>query len=1747
MEQLVIGDFAQSRQVEVGTISVTSVPEPARIVEQSQPQISSALPTEDDEQIRQRITRDMERSLAGASASQPEQMMEVVESSQPAVAPQSTSSAVLSTPTIAASKRSQFPTEDEEIRQATTRGMVQSMPIGSVAQPEIKRESQQMSLSSVQPVAVPVVGDIPAQRPQAQVNTPQDDEAIRHQIRKEMQRLLESGGTLSTSTAVVAVDEPVEKTAEEPAEEKSPFSTPPRSVRHPSPPIIGDDDQIRRKIVTEMEQFVNKNHVPHAAALSGPTNLESQQRILQPEPRSVIAPAGGNRDELTRQRIVRQMEEMMIRDTTPAADEPALQEPVSRVSEAVEQVTPVSYTTAPQTVPAPQVISPDDDERIRRKVIEEMETLLRGGTIPQVSQPVTVQPTIPVQQAIAQPAPISVPTSPETPTDDEEIKQRVSAEMEESLKQERSRAVEGASGQSGAQQAALHVEFEKKVDGKREAGAKAEAERQRLALEQAGRERITKLAEAEEKTLEAEAHKAAELEAQKLAEDELAEKARLELKAKNAAEVERLLGEVAVEKENVAELERLAEAERQRLDAQRHEEESAAAKALEERRAVEAERAAVVEAARQVFVNEQAGFDDKKFQELDRQRRLAEDERVRLADMALAKREKAREARQQAKRVQREWEIEEERVKREAPKQEASNTLGADASDTETEGLQSIEKNSMTTVEDDLVSDVFDTAAESDGSGDNLDYSDIWEVQTGHRTPRAIQEPVGEGVLVGEVSRSLESVMATSDSPAPSPLIPIDQPAAIKLPSPPNSDDQGYKLSDEVGVKPSVEMPSNLAHFQEGISRTISDIDSSGDGENEKEGRREKEATLTFDEQLIVDDSADEYMALDGGEPVKLVMVCEDIQAAGLSELLPPETFVEPETPAKGLGKIPNLSPPGQSMIATPEGSRSIEDIRHYDDEDFLLSRGYSFDTPSIILAPSTPQKRDTPQKGDSQEYNHDDFVATPRRSEISSQFLDSRNGSFGISFPCASMGEGDQADISDSMSYLEQEESSEIEIKPVATSTPKGNRRLIVSTGLDSIVEVLTPRSTRGQCFGESDVYRNDSPGLGGFSGTGERTSAVEDSAFSSPIIPDERVEKEMLPIELSEKVTEREISRDPTRATSASKNRSVAPRSSTPTLGKGLVKDQKQRFTLGSSSAAPSATTGYKRPTSRAEVRPSSRQGNRPSSRAQEFRPPSRAQDTKIAKTSPRAGLSTPGGPAHDGSNSSTPTGAPAPAVRPMRRLHRDTVSTTGADSGDDDDPRRFLREDTPDMNNSPNFARAPKLQVTKRHARQPSDPTSTVTPGKSSRFGMGPYAAEGSALVLPTTPIVPVDLDDKINEILGSLPSKVRLTASNLQKLSESTNRQPLIKPFDLSSPTGIPGPKSVGSSPSVVSEVPSYARPSARRHNSSSPGDIKLYHLHRTDGQAPIKLYIRLVGENGERVMVRVGGGWADLAEYLKEYATHHGSKRRVVSEGRVEIQDLSTHSHHGRTLHPSRSISSFRSVSPGPVGSRPSSAGGNRPSTSFSMRRPESPMLMKRSESENPSLHINPTTMRGGHNGTLPGNNKTSPKTPPDEVFPPHLVTAPQLTPPNRSSPPSRPASRPGSSSSACYRRPTSRLSFSESAFGDCGSANGCSPLSLLPPPQPLGLAGPKGKYVHPDNQAWVEGMLGQVRKASADRRAQLLAATGHYGEGGAEEVVVEGSMAVGGGGGDYSGREFGGRLGEIGKAGGTKRLFAKKG
>ena len=102
---------------------------------------------------------------------------------------------------------------------------------------------------------------------------------------------------------------------------------------------------------------------------------------------------------------------------------------------------------------------------------------------------------------------------------------------------------------------------------------------------------------------------------------------------------------------------------------------------------------------------------------------------------------------------------------------------------------------------------------------------------------------------------------------------------------------------------------------------------------------------------------------------------------------------------------------------------------------------------------------------------------------------------------------------------------------------------------------------------------------------------------------------------------------------------------------------------------------------------------------------------------------------------------------------------------------------------------------------------------------------------------------------------------------------------------------PGPKSTKSMPGKVAEKMTLApaEPSPKKATTAEP-EVKLYHLTQAGRSEPIKLFVRLVGE-GERVMVRVGGGWADLADYLRQYAEHHGS--RTVSEGGLEVQTLST--------------------------------------------------------------------------------------------------------------------------------------------------------------------------------------------------------------------------------------------------------------
>ena len=172
----------------------------------------------------------------------------------------------------------------------------------------------------------------------------------------------------------------------------------------------------------------------------------------------------------------------------------------------------------------------------------------------------------------------------------------------------------------------------------------------------------------------------------------------------------------------------------------------------------------------------------------------------------------------------------------------------------------------------------------------------------------------------------------------------------------------------------------------------------------------------------------------------------------------------------------------------------------------------------------------------------------------------------------------------------------------------------------------------------------------------------------------------------------------------------------------------------------------------------------------------------------------------------------------------------------------------------------------------------------------------------------------LQTQISNLLESIPAHIRLASEPPEESTRSTRAlqtEALRVPKHRSSL----GSSSVRSHSSLSMRsraptpsftlAPAYKKGTSKPRPHSNNPEIKLYHLSRS-GEAPIKLFVRLVGENGERVMVRVGGGWADLGEYLKEYASHHG-RRSGGKEDKVEIQDLGSRNVSGASMISSSSI------------------------------------------------------------------------------------------------------------------------------------------------------------------------------------------------------------------------------------------------
>ena len=294
----------------------------------------------------------------------------------------------------------------------------------------------------------------------------------------------------------------------------------------------------------------------------------------------------------------------------------------------------------------------------------------------------------------------------------------------------------------------------------------------------------------------------------------------------------------------------------------------------------------------------------------------------------------------------------------------------------------------------------------------------------------------------------------------------------------------------------------------------------------------------------------------------------------------------------------------------------------------------------------------------------------------------------------------------------------------------------------------------------------------------------------------------------------------------------------------------------------------------------------------------------------------------------------------------------------------------------------------------------------------------------------------LEARISSILSDIPEHIRLTSGpgpggpEIHPRNSLTERKrPMLQ---LPAMKLVRAQTSLSSTPHLLR--PTHTKPSLSRSQTGEP-EIKLYHLHSSGKEAPIKLFVRLVGESGERVMVRIGGGWADLGEYLKEYASHHG--RRSISDGRFKLEGM-----------PSTQPASPASIMAGFSTSRPGSSSGKGNSPAVFRPQPSSPC--------SPSELEMPMT--------------------PDNLPIQEFGPTPESI---------------GSSSPSL--RPFSRHSLPDEE-------------------SPLGLAGPnaKKKQVSPDKKAWVDGMLNQARRVSGDRKKETEAG-----------------------------------FGDLGKVGGTRRLFMK--
>ena len=340
---------------------------------------------------------------------------------------------------------------------------------------------------------------------------------------------------------------------------------------------------------------------------------------------------------------------------------------------------------------------------------------------------------------------------------------------------------------------------------------------------------------------------------------------------------------------------------------------------------------------------------------------------------------------------------------------------------------------------------------------------------------------------------------------------------------------------------------------------------------------------------------------------------------------------------------------------------------------------------------------------------------------------------------------------------------------------------------------------------------------------------------------------------------------------------------------------------------------------------------------------------------------------------------------------------------------------------------------------------------------------------------------DLESKISDILTTIPANIRLKSGpgkdardikSSRSISRSASRGYLRATRSIN---GLKSPEMTLSPAKSEFEGGANAASGRRtRTGMRDDNDIKLYHLTQPGREQPVKLHIRRVGENGERVMVRVGGGWADLGEYLRSYAEHHG--RRTASEGKFEVLGLGLSEVKGE----------------GGPGSRPGSA-------------------------------MTTTGKQGGRRssfGVVAGGQTTPQKNTPSRLSKYETVAtaSDENVKAGTLNTPTTATAQPEASAPTSTSTVSSRHSWTGNE---------------------VGLAGPKIKKLElsEEKQQWIEGMLSQARKVSG--AVVPVGARPDTPERQGVESRSESRMSLKGGKAEV--------FGDLGKVGGTKRVFLKRG